>query len=209
MRYFDYTDKNNVNHHYGLFVSFYRSGKLKISLVENEMKKCDLTIPFRFASNDRNTAYVDTKRFPEYVSILEAAKVKTTGQIYENQRVINNRRKKKEYEILSHYEEYDFTAIVNDFRRQYKLDKVKPGIVNITDSISVNTAVIFYCYKVMPSSKFGKTQYFVVCIDEFIHETTEENFEKLIKVYNIPQFKRFRHEPHTEIETQTLEPVLA
>lgn len=179
MKYVDFIDDNGVHHHYGLYVSYTRS-MFNVTLVENKKYVTDLTTIFRKSGanvDGLTTAFVSVSRCPFAERLLEEAGFYKTGREYDSN-------------FYGHLVEYDFTKLARFNDKEMHRDKMKPGMVSITDCLSISTSIIYYAYH-----DKARDAYRIVATTGDRYKLTKEMFVKAIKEYNIPVYKGYRKEP--------------
>ena len=173
MKYVDYN-----GHHYGLYIT-YKDAYLYAVLVENNTKVCTLTVKCyqsKICTDKYPFAFVDTNRVEGCEDILKLFGVVPSGRTY----------KVCSYEYI----EFNFKKAIEFNDKEMKRDKVKYGMVEIKDNVTIATSLIYYMYHSKVKGTFN-----LVTIDGWNYEITEKVLAKLHKEYNVPVYKQFRKEP--------------
>lgn len=176
MQYIDFN-----GHHYGIYLTYVDS-RIKLVLVENKQRICDLSSFFatpKLATFDSGYVFVDITKIPVAEELMSALGCVKTGRSVV---ALNN-------DMLI---EYDVSTLVKFNNREMKRNQMKKGMVLVREGRGVSTNVIWYAY----STKIKKQDTYIFVTTDGLRITSDkEHFEKAIETYHIPVYKSFRKEP--------------
>lgn len=168
-------------HRYGIYVT-YVDGFVKLVVVENKQKVCDLTVINRYsrvASFDSGFTFVNVTAVPFAEKLMEALKCEKTGRT-------------DTYLRGEQLVEYDVSSLIKFNNREMKRNQMKKGMVRLYEGRGVSTSVIWYAYH----KKDKYDDYFIVVTTEGLRiKSPKEFFVKALEEYHIPVYKSFRKEP--------------
>lgn len=170
---------NFEGHHYGFYVS-YSEARLKVTLVENKQKVCDLTsfsYYSKIAQFDTGYAFVNVDKIEYAKRLLEELGCKPTGETH---KLLDG----------TTIVEYDFSPLVKFDNREMNRHKMKWGMVEINDGIYVSSSVIYYAHH-----NKKKNEYRIYTTQSLSWIVPKDKWVAAVRDYNIPVYRSVRKEP--------------
>lgn len=169
MKYVDVIDSSNKKRHIGLALSYYKTRTPKITLFEDGKQFATLTSEvFQFELSSINHGFVSNTDF--YKQILEAANIR----------------------ILGTYKSFfrcDFTKLVELTDKLYGIDLIKPGMIEISECITISSKLVFYILH----KKVDKDDvYTLYTKDKHKYVMSKDYVIKAHVEYHVPIFNRVR-----------------
>lgn len=172
---------NFNGHRYGIYLTYVES-RVKLVLVENKQRVCDLSSFLalsKLASFDTGYVYVDVTKLSFAEELMSELKCTKTGREIT---VLNGDR------LI----EYDVSSLVKFNNREMKRNQMKKGMVQIAEGRGISTNIIWYGYH-LKNKKEDK--YIFVTTEGLKIDSPKEFFEKAVETYHIPVYTGFRKEP--------------
>lgn len=172
---------NFEGHRYGIYVTYVDS-RVKLILVENKQKVCDLSsflVTPRLATFDTGYVYVNTTQLPFAERLMSELKCEKTGR----ETLALNGNKLVEYNV---------SQLVKFNNREMKRNQMKRGMIQICEGRGISTSIVWYAYHVKNKRE---DKYIFVTTEGLKLESPKEFFEKAVETYHVPIYTSFRKEP--------------